>query len=251
VTTDHLAKLSNLIPRLERIPERLFGIVLSAIKGHANNLPKFLLTFWCSTVSLGGACCWASGWFLVEVVMRSAIVAALSVLVFVWGCAEGSDMPGQGTGTVTAPSPGSTGVAGNPASPMGMGGAGSVAMPPHNPPNNMSGMAGVSGSTAGAGTSGIGGGDAGGGPLPAGTGGVGGVPMMMAGAGGEAMPTPAGSMDPVVPAATETCPNFMNGTITFMGLGGIQISAGAKPAAASGRERADGVLLARHRLHRW
>jgi len=35
--------------------------------------------------------------------------------------------------------------------------------------------------------------------------------------------------DPVIPAVTETCPTWTNGTITFMGLGGIQIAAGAKP----------------------
>jgi predicted esterase len=42
-------------------------------------------------------------------------------------------------------------------------------------------------------------------------------------------PLPPGSRDPVVPEITENCPTFADSTITFMGLGGIQIVAGAKP----------------------
>ncbi|HTK77000.1 MAG TPA: hypothetical protein VL371_17165 [Gemmataceae bacterium] len=34
---------------------------------------------------------------------------------------------------------------------------------------------------------------------------------------------------PTIPDATETCPDFVDSTITFMGLGGIQIAAGEKP----------------------
>jgi acetyl esterase/lipase len=44
-------------------------------------------------------------------------------------------------------------------------------------------------------------------------------------------PTPAGAFEPAIPAVTEECPAFQTGTLTFMGLGGIQIVAGAKPAA--------------------
>jgi predicted esterase len=40
-------------------------------------------------------------------------------------------------------------------------------------------------------------------------------------------------MDPAIPMVTATCPNFVNSTITFMSLGGIQIVAGAKPAEAT------------------
>jgi hypothetical protein len=39
---------------------------------------------------------------------------------------------------------------------------------------------------------------------------------------------PAGAMVPVVPAVSGECPNFRSGTITFMGLGGITVAAGAK-----------------------
>jgi hypothetical protein len=45
-----------------------------------------------------------------------------------------------------------------------------------------------------------------------------------------AMPAPAGNADPVIPMVTGECPKFQSGTITYMGLGGIQISAGAKAA---------------------
>jgi predicted esterase len=46
-------------------------------------------------------------------------------------------------------------------------------------------------------------------------------------------PTPPGDIDPVIPAVTATCPTFVNSTITFMGLAGIQIVAGAKPPGAT------------------
>jgi hypothetical protein len=37
-------------------------------------------------------------------------------------------------------------------------------------------------------------------------------------------------MDPQVPMVSGDCPMFTTGTITFMGLGGIQVAAGTKPA---------------------
>jgi hypothetical protein len=37
-------------------------------------------------------------------------------------------------------------------------------------------------------------------------------------------------MDPVIPPAGEPCPTFKNGTITYMGLGGITVVAGQKAA---------------------
>jgi predicted esterase len=95
----------------------------------------------------------------------------------------------------------------------------------------------------------------------AGGGGSAGSPVGMAGAGGSALPgngpdgegtapdggttpgndgapqpgtpdagppaTPAG--DPVIPALTAQCPAFVDGTVTFMGLAGVQIMAGPKP----------------------
>jgi poly(3-hydroxybutyrate) depolymerase len=44
---------------------------------------------------------------------------------------------------------------------------------------------------------------------------------------------PAGAMMPVVPEVKGDCPNFAGGVITFMGLGGITVAAGAKPAGAT------------------
>lgn len=39
---------------------------------------------------------------------------------------------------------------------------------------------------------------------------------------------PTSSADPIIPAVTADCPDFRSGTITFMGLGGIRMEAGAK-----------------------
>jgi predicted esterase len=47
------------------------------------------------------------------------------------------------------------------------------------------------------------------------------------------MPTAAGAMDPVIPAVTAECPPFMNSTVTFMGVSGIQIVAGPKASSPS------------------
>jgi acetyl esterase/lipase len=46
-------------------------------------------------------------------------------------------------------------------------------------------------------------------------------------------PTTGGTVQPSIPTATEECPAFQTGTITFMGLRGIQIVAGSKPSAAT------------------
>jgi len=48
------------------------------------------------------------------------------------------------------------------------------------------------------------------------------------GAGGAVTGTTGG---PVIPAVTAECPTFEDGTVTFMGLAGVQIAAGAKPAS--------------------
>jgi predicted esterase len=42
---------------------------------------------------------------------------------------------------------------------------------------------------------------------------------------------PAGAMTPTIPEVTGECPRFANSTITFMGLGGITVVAGQKPAS--------------------
>jgi acetyl esterase/lipase len=46
-------------------------------------------------------------------------------------------------------------------------------------------------------------------------------------------PQGGGAVEPAIPQVTEECPAFQTGTITFMGLSGIQVVAGAKPAAPS------------------
>jgi dienelactone hydrolase len=51
--------------------------------------------------------------------------------------------------------------------------------------------------------------------------------------GTEPPPAATGAVAPVIPAVTEDCPTFQTGTITFMGLGGIQIVAGAKASSAT------------------
>jgi dienelactone hydrolase len=43
------------------------------------------------------------------------------------------------------------------------------------------------------------------------------------------MMAPAGSSDPIIPEVTGDCPDWSNGVITFMNLGGITIEAGPKP----------------------
>lgn len=44
---------------------------------------------------------------------------------------------------------------------------------------------------------------------------------------------PPGATKPVVPEVAGDCPMFAGGVITFMGLGGITVAAGAKPASAT------------------
>lgn len=61
-------------------------------------------------------------------------------------------------------------------------------------------------------------------------------PSTPPGSGEPSTETPSaatGALAPVIPAVTEECPSFRTGTISFMGLGGIQIVAGAKAAAAT------------------
>jgi poly(3-hydroxybutyrate) depolymerase len=50
---------------------------------------------------------------------------------------------------------------------------------------------------------------------------------------GEQTPPVTAGAGPTIPAVTEECPTFQTGTITFMGLRGIQIVAGPKPEAAT------------------
>lgn len=50
---------------------------------------------------------------------------------------------------------------------------------------------------------------------------------------GTEQPPPSTGLAPTIPAVTEECPSWQTGTITFMGLGGIQVVAGAKAATAT------------------
>jgi dienelactone hydrolase len=90
------------------------------------------------------------------------------------------------------------------------------------------------GTGGGPGTSSGSGGDTGtippitnGGSTGTGTAGSGPGPTGAAGA------APQGSMDPIIPMDPGDCPTWQNGTITYQGLAGIQIAAGAKPAGAT------------------
>ena len=47
------------------------------------------------------------------------------------------------------------------------------------------------------------------------------------------MPAPAGSKDPIIPEVSGDCPEFVDGIITFMGLGGIELVTGPAPATPS------------------
>jgi len=49
----------------------------------------------------------------------------------------------------------------------------------------------------------------------------------------EPEPAAAGSVQPTIPAVAGECPTFQTGTITFMGLRGIQLVVGAKASAAT------------------
>lgn len=63
-----------------------------------------------------------------------------------------------------------------------------------------------------------------------------GAPAPGAAPGGATPPpamAPVGGMAPIVPEVSGDCPDFRNSTITFMGLGGITVVAGAKASSPS------------------
>jgi hypothetical protein len=146
-------------------------------------------------------------------------------------CGCGSSDPGTGTSPVVSapPTPGPSTLGGG-----GLGSPGLVAVPAAGKGGVAAGgaTAPVSGggpaimNTAGAGI-GNAGMFAAAGTTAGGTGGVGAAGQTTAGMGGN--PVPPGSKMPVVPALTAECPAFRDGTITFMGLGGIRVAAGTKP----------------------
>jgi hypothetical protein len=157
--------------------------------------------------------------------MYRSLAVVVGSLLLLSGCAGGSPEP---TGFEVLPPNMSnpiTGVAGTPAMntggrPGGLGGSGggpAVVTPP--PGGNAgSGMSGTGGMPTG-----MGGTPGTGGMMAGGTGGTGGM-----GTGGAPPPPPPGSATPTIPELTADCPDFRNGTITFMGLGGIALQAGSK-----------------------
>jgi hypothetical protein len=164
--------------------------------------------------------------------MHRGIVVATALLVC--SCADGGGQqtngfmvlpPGQ-TGNGLVGQAGMTAAAGTGASGVGgpRSGTGGMGVGPDRP------LGGSGASGVGAmGTSGTGGTGAGGmnsgasGAMAGGTGGMG-----AGGTGGSTPPPPPGSMTPIIPEVTADCPEFRNGTITFMGLGGIAVQAGSK-----------------------
>jgi predicted esterase len=119
---------------------------------------------------------------------------------------------------------------------MSGGAAGSTSIPPSGgagAPSNMMPTVGTGGSISGpvGSPSNSGGQSTGGGTTP--IGGGGGAPPAGGGQPVPVNPAPMGNMDPQIPAIAGDCPQFANATITYMGLAGIQIAAGAKPASPS------------------
>jgi predicted esterase len=163
--------------------------------------------------------------------VRASIVVWGVALCSLGGCAASSSGETGGTGGTSSAS--------TAASPTGLGGAGRGAA--FGAPTSAGSGAGQSpgmtagtGSTPTAGTtptpapgagtpSNVPGGAGASAPLPGGQAGASGAPA-------PGMPAAMGAKDPLIPAVSGDCPMFVNGTITLMGVGGIQIVAGTKPA---------------------
>ena len=163
--------------------------------------------------------------------------AAAATLLWVCGCASGAADPASPGGGATVLGPtGGGGTGSNTLAAQGAG-SGAVAVP----------LAGGSATSAQPPPSTNPPASVGNDVKPPMVGGTAGVPAMMppvtpmAGAGAAgggatgqagaaATPTPAGKGNPVIPAASGECPTLRNSTITMMGVGGIAIQAGTKPA---------------------
>ncbi len=171
----------------------------------------------------------------------SVLSVALSLAALAQACASEASMDQSGLGAAgqagafatggfggvngAAGMLATAGTTGIPVAGMGIAGTGVAG-------TGVAGM-GVAGTTAGAAgmiAAGTTGGAAG--MIAGTTGGAAGMDMagMTGGAAGTGVMT---SSDPVIPAVSGDCPSFTNGTITFMGLGGIQIVAGPKAASAT------------------
>jgi len=163
--------------------------------------------------------------------IHGVLLGSQLVLAFMWSC--GGDDGGLQTGSnpIVAPPvvmPITAGNGGGNAPPGALPKAGNGTVSPGvagvsapMPPNTMGG-AGASGGAGMVATGGMTGAGAG-----AGAGGV------MGGAGAGGTPPTIGSMTPVVPMLTAECPTFGDATISFMGLSGITMVAGAKAASAT------------------
>jgi predicted esterase len=165
-------------------------------------------------------------------------IATFLAAVAAYGCGSDSETAeGGGNQTVT----GGAGGAGGAGGIFGVGGASGGAATGSTWAPVPSGSGGAAGDVAHSGASGMGVagmGIAGMGVGPAGTGGMGPAGtggMAPAGEGGMGPAgtggTPStGAGDPIIPSVTGECPDFRDGTISFMGLGGITVVAGAKAA---------------------
>ncbi|MGD8858874.1 MAG: hypothetical protein PVI30_02615 [Myxococcales bacterium] len=163
---------------------------------------------------------------------QSPGIISLFVVLAGAGCAGGTDGGAQDGAWVEVPAPAGGGnVAGSSGASTGTAASGFTAAEPAAPAGTAgSGSAPVSGGAAGAPA-----------PIPTTTDGA---PMVTgdpaaedpatAGDPGQAAPAPmpveGGSAAPVIPQVTGDCPAFRSGTITFMGLSGIEIVAGPKAA---------------------
>jgi hypothetical protein len=164
--------------------------------------------------------------------MQSKDLAGLAIVLLLSACGA-TDVASHPTGTVSPPVGGAAGTFGAVGTGLpGSGAGGTGVMMAGTQRQGISGagaMAGAGGVKA-PGTPGAGGAVA----AAAGRGAAGAGAAGKGGAGGPTgMPTPPGNMDPIVPALTATCPDFAGGTITFMGLGGIDVVSGPMPATAS------------------
>jgi hypothetical protein len=166
-----------------------------------------------------------------EVRMRWDVRVVFASLLVLTGCAD-SGTPAAGVFDVLPPGSSRNPITGVMAGAGGSAGNGAAGRPSTGAAGAAgSGTAGVAGTgMAGAGGMMAAGAGAGGGTAGAMTAGAGG----MAGegtAGAAGTPTTPGSMEPTIPMLTADCPEFRDSTITFMGLGGIQVVAGSKPSS--------------------
>jgi hypothetical protein len=185
----------------------------------------------CRLVKCVGRLQAAGGWVdLGGSTMKRALICGAAAMWLLTGCGSDSQTPDTGT-TVLPPSGAGAPAtnmlpvqsAGNAANPPANTGGGGDAAPPSNsgavnpPPAN-----GGPGPGPGPGP----------GMMVPPNPGTGGQTMMgTAGmAGTDSMPPPVGAAAPKIPEMAGECPMFRNGTISYMGVSGIEVVTGSKPA---------------------